>query len=138
VAHSTAKANKVLGIIRRSFDHLTEQTFVQLYKSLVRPLLEYGHCVWLHHSKTLCSEVENVQRRATKLLATLKNQPYPERLRKLRLPCLEHHRLRGNMLEVYKYLHGYYSVQRPAFHKATTTELRGNFLKLQANHLNLE
>jgi hypothetical protein len=45
VAHSTAKANKVLGIIRRSFDHLTEQTFVQLYKTLVRPLLEYGHCL---------------------------------------------------------------------------------------------
>jgi hypothetical protein len=150
VAHSTAKANKVLGIIRRSFDHLTELTFVQLYKSLVRPLLEYGHCVWQPHSKTLCSEVENVQRRATKLcevenvqrratklLATLKDQPYPERLRKLILPCLEHRRLRGDMLEVYKYLHGYYSVQRPAFHKATTTELRGNSLKLQKNQYRL-
>jgi hypothetical protein len=67
VAHSTVKANKVLGIIRRSLDHLTEQTFVQLYKSLVRPLLEYGHCVWQPHSNTLCSEVDNVQRRATKL-----------------------------------------------------------------------
>jgi hypothetical protein len=85
-------------------------------------------------TQRLYAEVENVQRRATKLLATLKNQPYLERLQKLRLPCLEHH---GDMLEVYKYLHGYYSVQRPAFHKVTTTELRGNSLKLQTNQYRL-
>ena len=29
VALSTAKANKIVGLIRRSFDYLTEQTFVQ-------------------------------------------------------------------------------------------------------------
>ena len=96
---ATAKANKVVGIIRRTFDHLTEQTFVQLYKSLVRPLLEYGHCVWQPIHTTLCSDVEDVQRRATKLLSSLKDKPYPERLRALKLPCLEHRHLRGDMLK---------------------------------------
>jgi hypothetical protein len=130
VASCTAKANKVVDIIRRTFKHLSEQTFIQLYKSLVRPLFEYGHCVWQPHLKTLCSEVEDVQRRATKLLGTLKDKPYPERLRALKLPCWEHGRLRGDMLEVYKYLHGYYKVQRSVFQKATTSELRGNSHKL--------
>jgi hypothetical protein len=35
VAYNTAKANRMVGIIRRTFDHLTEKTFVQLYKSMV-------------------------------------------------------------------------------------------------------
>ena len=39
VSQATSKANRVLGIIRRSFGHLTEKTFVQLFKELVRPIL---------------------------------------------------------------------------------------------------
>jgi hypothetical protein len=46
VAQATAKANKIVDIIRRTFDYLTPETFMQLYKSLVRPVLEYGHSVW--------------------------------------------------------------------------------------------
>jgi hypothetical protein len=45
VSQATSKANRTVGIIRRSFTCLTEKTFVTLYKSLVRPTLEYGHSV---------------------------------------------------------------------------------------------
>ena len=72
VIRSTAKANKVVGIIRRTFDFLTDDLLVRLYKSLVRPLQEYGHSVWQPQDKTLCSDVEDVQRRATKLLASIR------------------------------------------------------------------
>ena len=81
VTHCTSKANRIVGIIRRSFNHLTNKMFVQLFKALVRPILEYGHSVWQPHQKTLCSDLEDVQRRATKMLAHLKDKPYPERLR---------------------------------------------------------
>ena len=37
---ATSKANRVIGVIRRSFDYLTPAIFVQLFKGLVRPLLE--------------------------------------------------------------------------------------------------
>jgi len=137
VAQSTAKANRTVGIIRRSFDHLSEKTFVQLYKSLVRPLLEYGHCVWQPYLKTLCSDIEDVQRRATKLLAPLRDKPYEERLQALGLPTLEHRRLRGDLIEVYKYLHGYYHVQQPKLELATTKDLRGNALKLKKGQYRL-
>jgi hypothetical protein len=133
VAYNTAKANRMVGIIRRTFDHLTEKTFVQLYKSMVRPLLEYGHCVWQPQLKTLCSDIEDVQRRATKLISSLKDKPYPERLKALKLPCLEHRRHRGDLIEVYKYTHGYYDVERPCFNLAASRELRGNSLKIQKN-----
>ena len=39
-SQATAKVNRILGIIRRSFSHLSQTMFVQLYKSLVRPILE--------------------------------------------------------------------------------------------------
>ena len=79
-AKSTAKANKILGIIQCTFDYLSNDLFLQLYKSLVGPILKYGHSVWQLHHKTLCSKVKNVQHRATKLLAPLRDKPYPERL----------------------------------------------------------
>ena len=92
----TKKANRIVGIIRRSFDYLTEDMFVKLYKGIVRPIIEYGHSVYQPELKTLCQEIENVQRRATKIIGTIKDKSYPERLKILGLPCLEHRRRRGD------------------------------------------
>ena len=44
-AASVKKANRVLGIIKKSFSHLDETT-LPLYKTLVRPHLEYANVVW--------------------------------------------------------------------------------------------
>ena len=137
VAQATLKANRILGVIRRSFDHLTPATFVQLYKSLVRPILEYGHSVWQPRHKRLCSDVEDVQRRATKLIASLKDKPYPERLATLKLPSLEYRRNRGDLIDVYKYIHGIYNTDRPQFQLFQGRDTRGNSLKLAKRHCRL-
>ena len=42
-------ANKLVGIIRRSFMFLNEEIFVPLYKSLVRSHFDYGMSVWTPH-----------------------------------------------------------------------------------------
>ena len=112
--------------------------FVTLFKSLVRPLLEYGHCVWQPMDKQLCKEIENVQRRATKQLSHLKDLTYPERLRNLKLPSLEHRRARGDMIETFKYLNGFYQTQRPTFERATTEQLRGHPMKLSKQRCRLK
>ena len=108
-----------------------------LFKGMIRPLLEYGHCVWQPCEKGLCSEIENVQRRATRMLSHLQELPYPERLKKLKLPSLEHRRLRGDMIETYKYLNGLYDTEQPKFVIASALEteqqhrhLRGHSKKL--------
>ena len=75
---STAKTNKNLGVIRRFFDHLTAHAFIQLYKARVRPILEYGHSVWQPALKTFYQDVQDVQRRATKLISNIKDKPYQE------------------------------------------------------------
>ncbi len=40
------KANRILGIIRRSFKYMDKEVMLTLYKSLVRPHLEYCNTVW--------------------------------------------------------------------------------------------
>ena len=39
------KANKILGMIRRAYTYIDKDTMRLLYKSLIRPHLEYGHVV---------------------------------------------------------------------------------------------
>ena len=134
VHRATARANKVMGVIRRTFDFLTEDVFVQLFKSLIRPILEYGNSVWQPYSKALCQEVEDVQRRSTKLLASLKDLPYPKRLAKLRLPSLEHRRKRGDLIELYKYVHNIYQCENPKFQVNSNRITRGHSLRLEKGH----
>ena len=45
-ANIVKKANQVLGIIRRTYDDKSKENIVQLYKSLVRPHLEYCMQAW--------------------------------------------------------------------------------------------
>ena len=52
--------------------------------------------------------LEGVQRRATKILSGFGNLTHKERLQRLKLVTLVYRRARGNMIEVYKILHGYY------------------------------
>ena len=108
LAMKVKKANQVIGIIRRSFLHLDESMFLQLYKSLVRPHLEYANQVWSpRHAKHVIM-LENVQRRATKLVPGLAELEYEERLKRLKLPTLAYRRLRGDLIEVYKIMSGKY------------------------------
>ena len=104
------KANQVRGLIRRTFDNLDEEMLVLLYKSMVRPHLEYCQAVvypqYVKHEKML----EAVQRRATRLVPKIRNTEYPERWKQLKLPSLAYRRRRGDMIEVYKYTHNVYNV----------------------------
>ena len=47
--HIVSKANRLLGLIKKSFEHITIHTLPLLYKSLVRPTLEYGNSIWGPH-----------------------------------------------------------------------------------------
>jgi hypothetical protein len=52
--------------------------------------------------------LENIQRRATKLIPGLSDLSYEDRLRRLKLPSLSYRRSRGDMIEVYKIMSGKY------------------------------
>ena len=107
IAKQVKKANSILGVINRSFEHLSPTIFKILYTTFVRPHLEYAQSVWSPNLRKNINLIEGVQRRATKLVSVCRNMPYEERLCMLELPTLEFRRLFCDMVQVYKHLHYY-------------------------------
>ncbi len=87
-----------MGVIRFTYMYLDEESFLLLYKALVRPHLVYTNQVWAPHLINGITAIENVQRRATKLSLGFKDLTYTERLERLKLPTLGYHRVRGDMV----------------------------------------
>lgn len=104
-AAAVAKATQLLAVIRRSFALLDERTLPILYKSLVRPHLEFGNLVWGPFNRTDQKKLERVQRRATRLVTRLRHLPYEIRLKSLQLPSLYYRRKRGDMIFTYQLFH---------------------------------
>ena len=73
---------------------------------MVRPHLEYGNVVWHPYLKKDVDLLERVQRRATKLIPVLSKLSYEGRLKEMDLPSLVYRRIRGDSIDIYKYLHG--------------------------------
>ena len=96
------QANRVMGITRKTFTNFNKETFLPIFKGLVRPQLEYAAPVWAPHHKYLKKNIEDVQRRATKRLPGMKDLTYSERLKQLNLPTLTYRRVRGDMIQVFK------------------------------------
>ena len=106
VNKSVQSANKITGIIKRNFKYMGEDIFLNLYKTLVRPYLEYSSAVWDPATIRDQKLLEGVQRRATKLIPTIKDLSYEQRLVNLGLPSLQYRRARADMIQVYKIVHG--------------------------------
>jgi hypothetical protein len=107
ISEKVLKANSIVGQINRSFTYLSPKLFRQLYISFVRPIIEYGQTIWCPRLRKYVNLIENVQRRATKLIDGYKLLTYSERLEKLELPSLEYRRVVSDMVEIYKHLHLY-------------------------------
>ena len=123
------KANQMMGMIRRAFTFIDEDMFLCLFKAFVRPQLEYANAIWNPYKAKGINAIENVQRRATKLIPSLQKMSYTERLQKLKLPTLVYRRTRGDMIETYKILHNYNEEITPII-KPNTSATRGNSLKM--------
>ena len=136
VSRAVTKANQTLGLIRRSFQYLDKETLCLLFKSIVRPLLEYGNTIWHPILKRDIDKIESVQRRATKLVPCLKNLPYAERLKKLDLPSLSYRRNRGDMIETYKYVTKLYDTTNPWLVLDQDSVTRGHSHKLITSRFN--
>jgi hypothetical protein len=61
------KANRVLGIIKRTMGTSNMKVFMLLYKTLVRPILEYAVPMWSPYLVKDVKALESVQRRASRM-----------------------------------------------------------------------
>ncbi len=140
LAEKINKANKIVGLIRRTFVHLEPEIFRPLFTTLVRPHLEYANQVWCPHLVRDIEAVENVQRRATKLVPCLRDLSYEERLKKLDLPTLAYRRSRGDQIETYKIVTNKYDrdCTEGLFEMREDTTTRGNTMKIYKRRARLD
>jgi len=101
-----SKANKMLGIINRTVDYKSREVLLKLYKSLVRPQLEFCTAAWSPHYKKDKELLERIQHRFTRMVPGLKQLPYDQRLEALNLWMLEEQRVTADLIEVYKIING--------------------------------
>jgi len=82
----------------RKFQRVDKVAFVLLYKALVWSDLEYANTVLSPspYKQYLIEVVEEVQKRATKLVHECKHLPYTDRLKYLKLPTLKYRQHRGD------------------------------------------
>ena len=131
IGEAIGKANRILGLIRRSFKYLTAEIFVHLYKTLLRPFVEYSSPVWSPYKKKDIILIEGIQRRATKLVSEINHLSYPNRLKFLGLHTLEYRRLRADLIQVYKILTKKENVDPEMFFQIRGNErTRGHKFKL--------
>ena len=125
-----AKANRIVGTIRRTFSFLNADMMKTLFKALVRPHLEYGAPIWSPALRKDVDRLEQVQRRATKMVPELRQLSYPNRLKRLKLPSLAFRRLRGDMVETFKILNHFYDIDHNSFFTLSQLTTRNNSLKI--------
>ena len=125
------KANKIIGMIKRNFVDRSKEIILPLYRSLVRPHLEYCCQVCCPHYKKDVKLIEGMQRRATKLVHGLENLNYDDRLKELGLTRLDKRRLRSDLIETFKIItgNGNYDIDTDLFFKLDEGGRRGHSKK---------
>jgi ribonucleases P/MRP protein subunit RPP40 len=129
---AASRGMSVIGLVKRNFRDLDAESFLILYKTYIRPHLEYCVQVWSPHLKKDVQLLERVQRKSTKLLRGLNKLSYQQRLQRLGLTMLEERRERGDLIEVYKISTGKENIESNQFFQLASKnrDLRGHTLKI--------
>jgi len=90
------KAIRILRMINRTIRYKERRIMVRLYKSLVRPHLEYCMSAWFPHYLKDKELLERVQHRFARMFKDLRKRDYGERLKSLNLWTLQEREI-GNI-----------------------------------------
>ena len=95
-----------------SFEYINADMMLCLYKSLIRPIIEYGNIIWGPHYVIDQQAIEKIQHIAlrTKLIPELRHDSYQERLSKLSLPSLVYRRQRGDLIFLYQLINQHFNI----------------------------
>ena len=116
---------------------MNKELFLIIYKSLIRSVLDYGSPVWNPSTKKYRQMLENVQRRATKLIPELKNLSYQERLKELNLPTPYYRRKRYDLIQLFKIIAHIEDTEVEMFGlEFNDNNTRGHIFKLQKPRCN--
>lgn len=113
--HITATANRghrMVGLFRHTFRSLSQRNFKILVKTFIRPLVEYCSSIWSPHLQKHIDAIEKVQLASLHLCKGIHNQnlDYNAKLKILYLPTLVERRRRGDIIESFKVIRGFYNL----------------------------
>jgi len=114
-AQQLLKARRIIGMVRRNFKRLDKEDFLVIYKTYIRPHLEYCIQAWSPHLMKDIQCLERVQKSATKLIPTLRKYSYTDSVKKIGLTTLQTRSARGDMIEVYKIMTGKDKIDKEQF-----------------------
>ena len=138
-AYVCARANRVLGMISRTMVYRSPDILTKLYKSLVRPHLEYCVSAWSPHYVKDRDRLEKVQHRFTRMVPGVRGLEYEERLERLNLLTLKERRNRSDLIERFKISRGLSAIPWNLFFRADNSErTRGHSRKLVKESFRLD
>ena len=98
INYASNKANRVLGMLKKTFISRDSELWKKLYTSLVRPHLEYAVQVWNPNLERDIKKIEKVQERAARIPISMKKLGgYEDRLDVWGLTKLSDRRIRGDL-----------------------------------------
>ena len=96
--------SKITGLIRRKISNKSKEGMLILYKTLVRPIVDYCTPVWRPYLRKDVNKIEKIQKRFTKMIFECRGQNYEKRLLTLGLTTLEDRHYRADMIQVFNIL----------------------------------
>ncbi len=131
---TAASARRMTGLVFRTFRSRHLQVMLPLFKSIVRPILEYCTVIWNPHLQKDVDEIESVQRKFTKQISGIRTLTYDCRLDMLNLPTLASRRDYFDLLECYKLVRGLVRSECSQSVAVSHTSTRGHDYKLVPMH----
>ena len=131
------KANQLVGQMARAFTYRDRHNWIRLYKVYIRPHLEYAVQAWAPWHQKDIDVLEEVQMRVVRMTSGLSSRVYVEQLTELALPSLQERRVRGDMIQVWKILHGHDKVKEEHWFKRKHNTAAVN-TRLSSSPYNLE
>ena len=116
----------MLGRVNKSFARFDCRLLRSLYVTFIRPLLEFAIPVWSPYLKGDCEDIERVQHRATKLVRKISYFKYEDRLIALDLTTLNLRRKKGDLIQLYNFLHGIEKIETNKNISLVNNNLRGH------------
>ena len=111
IKESLNKANKTIAWVSRNIICKSTEVMALIYRSLVRPHLEYAVQCWSpaprHGNWGTILDIEKVQRKYTRLINDIGTHSYGDRLESLKLTTLTERRMRGDLIETFKIVRGF-------------------------------
>jgi hypothetical protein len=134
IQQTVRKATGLLAMLQRQTQFCTPKTRLTLYKTIVRPTLDYASCVWSPHFQYQIKGLEKVQRRAVRWIKSLKGyDSVTGAMAELNLEPLEERRFLRDTAVLHKIMSGSMDLDIDKHLQLNSYNTRNRFVQTSTN-----